>query len=111
MRLIRTDAVKKVKRMTLKDNSLGAFITITVPIYFQFSENKLKQCLEELRQTTPQMKNRNNRESWERIIETGELLLQGKTPEEITIILGLGPSTIKCYLHHLDYQMNKNMTG
>jgi hypothetical protein len=107
MRVIKTDVVKKVKRTILKENSLGARIIMTVPIYFQFPEGKLKQCLRKLRRTTPQLKNKLNRESWKRIIKTGELLLQGKTPGGITTILELVPSTIKCYLQHLDYQMNK----
>ncbi|MDP2855534.1 MAG: hypothetical protein Q8N90_00205 [bacterium] len=111
MRVIKTDVVKKVEKITVRPDSLGIRIALSIPVYFEFPEKKLEQCLNRLRQTTPQIKNERNRKSWERIIRTGELLLQNKEPKEIATALGLELSTIKCYLHHLNYQMNKNMTG
>jgi len=111
MRVIKTNTIRKVEKTIIGPDSLGIRITLNVPVYFEFPKKKLAQCLDKLRQTTPQLKNKWNRKSWERIIKTGELLLQGKKPAEISIALRLKPSTIKEYMRHLDYQMNKNMTG
>lgn len=113
MDVIKTGAIKKVEKTTIGPDSFGLRIAISIPVYLEFPKKKLAQCLGQLRQTTPGLKNKQNRESWERIIRTGELLLQGKKPQDISLVLKLKPSTIKCYLLHLDYQMdkNKNMTG
>lgn len=113
MNVIKTGTIKKVGKTTIGPDSSGLRITISIPVYLEFPKKKLARCLKQLRQTTPRLKHKQNRESWERIIRTGELLLQGEKPQDISLALKLKPSTIKCYLLHLDYQMNKNknMTG
>jgi len=113
MDVIKTDVIKRGEKIIIGPDSFGLRITISIPVYLEFPKKRLTQCLKQLRQTTLQLKNKQNRESWERIIKTGELLLQGEKPQDISLVLKLKPSTIKCYLLHLDYQMNKNknMTG
>lgn len=107
MRVIKTDVVKKTERIIARTDRFNIRICLSIPIYFEFPEIKLKQCLKKLQQTTPQIRNKYNRQSWERIIKTGELLLQDASPGEIATALELKPSTINCYLQQLDHQVNK----
>jgi hypothetical protein len=107
MRIIKTGVVKKVERIVARTEQFDIRICLNIPICFEFSEVQLRLCLKKLQQTTPQIRNKPNRESWERVIRTAELLLNDKTPDDIAKILGLKASTIKSYLGDLDAAMNK----
>ncbi len=107
MRVIKTGVVKKVERIVARTEQFNVRICLNIPICFEFPEVELGLCLKKLRQTTPQIRNKYNRESWERIIKTAELLLNNKTPDDIAKILGLKASTVKSYFGHLDAAMNK----
>jgi len=111
MHVIKTDVIKKISKETVVKMPGSTHLLIESPIFFEFKEKSLRECLTKLRQAVPKIKNRWNRKSWQRVIKTGELLLQDKEPKEIAVVLGLAPSTIKRYLKHLDYEINKNMTG
>jgi len=111
MRVIKTNVIKKIPRTTIKKPEIGTIIIIGTPIYFEFSEKDLKDCLKKLQEEVPKIKNRRNRESWQRVAKTSELLLQDKEPNKIAVILGLAPSTIKRYLDDIDGEIKKNMTG
>jgi len=108
MRIIKTNVVKKIPKEIIRKQPLfSRLIIYGLPIYFEFPEKDLRKCLKRLRRTVPQIKNLWNRGSWQRVIKTGELLLQNKEPNEIAAALGLALSTIKRYLNDLDGKINK----
>jgi len=106
MKIIRTEVIKGIQTKILKDPPHTIIIKKT--LFFEYREKDLLRCLNYIqRRMIPTLKNKFNRESWERTKMTCQLLSQDKEVNEVAETLGLAPSTIERYLSSIDYLIEK----